>query len=382
MGKVKDRSGERHGRLLVENYYELRRNKNKLEAWWRCRCECGAIRIIRGHDLDRTLSCGCWRAQNTRNMRTKHGMYKSSEFRIWWHMIERCHNPNDHQYPEWGGRGITVCDQWRESFSNFFADVGHRPSRHHSLDRIDNDGNYELNNVRWATRDEQSNNTRRTKLIEWNGKTQSVSQWERELGTSQGLIKRRLLKGWSIERAMTEPAFAGKGPGEGTSVGPFGIPEYRIWVGINARCNNPKGRAYKHYGGRGIYICERWKSQGCRVGRKNDQQQYRNFLEDVGRKPSKFHSLDRIDNNGPYACGKCSQCVSRGQSANCRWATTKEQMRNRRVGRRMEFRGQLMAVTDVAEASGINVSSITSRIDRGWSVEDATTIPPDEPRHK
>lgn len=143
---------------------------------WKCECACGTIAIVQTRYLlgGNTASCGCFRK--------KHGQSDSAEYRVWRHMIGRCHNPSDHSYGNYGGRGIIVCEEWRNSFRIFLRDVGARPSPKHSLDRINNDGPYAPNNVRWATKSEQLNNTRRTVRIEFDGRSQSVQQWARELG--------------------------------------------------------------------------------------------------------------------------------------------------------------------------------------------------------
>lgn len=118
-------------------------------------------------------------------------------------MRQRCQNKTRHDYERYGGRGITVCPAWK-SFKQFLRDVGKRPSAQHELDRIDNMGNYEPNNVRWVTRIQNANNKRNNRFLSYKGRRLSVSEWERLLGTS-GAIKRRIQRGWSIRRALTEP---------------------------------------------------------------------------------------------------------------------------------------------------------------------------------
>ena len=118
-------------------------------------------------------------------------------------MIQRCCNPSNNAYHYYGGRGITVCEQWRDSFETFLADVGLRPSNQHSLDRYpNNDGNYEPGNVRWATRMEQAINKRSNRWITAHGKTMTVSEWSRELGILDKTIYYRLSAGWSAEAAI------------------------------------------------------------------------------------------------------------------------------------------------------------------------------------
>lgn len=131
---------------------------------WRCKCECGAEKDVRGKHLryGNVKSCGCFNAEETSKRRRTHGESKrTSEYSIWCSMIARCENHAVKAFKDYGGRGISVCARWRSSFAAFLEDMGRHPPRL-TLDRIDNDGNYEPGNCRWATRKEQNNNTRAT----------------------------------------------------------------------------------------------------------------------------------------------------------------------------------------------------------------------------
>jgi hypothetical protein len=144
-----------------------------------------------------------------------------------------------------------------------------------------------------------------------------------------------------------------------------GSPEYRTLKQIHGRCFNPNGTGFHRYGGRGITVCQRWRGKDGPT----------HFLADMGKKPSARHSIDRIDNDGHYSCGKCPQCRKNGWPPNCRWALPKEQGRNRIDNRRITIGGSTRTVTEWSEASGTAFSTIANRLERGWSPRDAVFQP-------
>lgn len=156
--------GKRFGRLIAVRRVYV----NSWRTRWLCQCDCGTSKEIRQQLLTRgdTQSCGCLRkeqraARNSREKRT-HYMTTTPEYKAWVSMIQRCYNSNTESYPHYGGRGITVCDRWHESFESFFADVGLRPTPRHSIERVRVNGNYEPGNVCWATSNQQARNKRST----------------------------------------------------------------------------------------------------------------------------------------------------------------------------------------------------------------------------
>ncbi len=134
---------------------------------------------------------------------TTHGMTHSTEFAIWNGARQRCRDPHSKDYPRYGGRGITVCEEWLHDFPAFLRDMGMRPSHDHSLDRIDNDGPYSKANCRWVTRHVQSNNRRNTRFLTLGDLTLPIVDWSRATGISAMAIRARLRAGWSMERALT-----------------------------------------------------------------------------------------------------------------------------------------------------------------------------------
>lgn len=163
MARRIDIAGQRFGRLVALGYSPSIGTRSR----WIFRCDCGTLRQINQSNVIRglTVSCGC-RMQETRVNTYRHGFKTranpSAEYRIWRGMIDRCSNRNNKFWHRYGGRGITVCQRWRDDFLNFYADMGPRPDPSLSLDRIDNDGNYELGNCRWATKSEQAKNRRQS----------------------------------------------------------------------------------------------------------------------------------------------------------------------------------------------------------------------------
>jgi hypothetical protein len=131
------------------------------------------------------------------------GHYKTPEQKIWSAIKSRCFCKGDTGYPWYGARGITVCDRWRDSYDNFMADMGPRPTPKHSIDRIDSNGHYEPSNCRWATKLEQANNTRANRVIVAFDRAQTLTQWSRETGIKVGTIWRRLKFGMVPEQAVS-----------------------------------------------------------------------------------------------------------------------------------------------------------------------------------
>lgn len=141
----------------------------------------------------------------------KHGKVRTPEYRAWASMKKRCLTPTSHNYHLYGGRGISVCPEWIDSFEVFYRDMGPRPSYEHSLDRINNNGHYSKENCRWATKSEQSTNRRSTQFVTAFGETKCLSRWSEEFGVPFNTLSRRVKDGWHPEVALTRPSLKGKG---------------------------------------------------------------------------------------------------------------------------------------------------------------------------
>lgn len=171
---------------------------------WLCKCECGNTGTIRSSSLasGNSKSCGCLNAEMCVRRPTTHGGTNLPEYKTYVDAKCRCRNANTPNFSLYGGRGI----EFRfESFEEFYAELGEKPTRHHSIDRIDNNGHYEKGNVRWATRAEQSRNRRSSRLITINGKTQCVTDWGAEVGIQPSTIRARLKHGWPPDQAVLCP---------------------------------------------------------------------------------------------------------------------------------------------------------------------------------
>lgn len=196
-----DRTGQRYGRLVVLERGPKPNSPKDTNARWLCQCDCGKTTVAYGQDLKRgkVVSCGCWNEEK----RTKHGMYATHVNSVWRQMLDRCRNPKNPRYADYGGRGISVCERWHD-FSNFIADMGDRP-KGYTLERINNAAGYSPENCKWATYSEQLNNRRNSRLIEFNGKSQTMAEWAKETGIGWHTLRQRLDRlGWSVERALTE----------------------------------------------------------------------------------------------------------------------------------------------------------------------------------
>jgi hypothetical protein len=399
-GSVRNRTyleiGTRFGRLVVEGRAVSVGTGRVRRGRWRCRCDCGEVRIVTTANLTsgNTKSCGCWalekKATNTRTHGHTSNGKETSTFSIWMSMLDRCLNSNGRAYRHYGERGIGVDRRWLK-FENFLLDMGERPPGL-SLERRDNDKGYSKENCYWATRREQARNKRSTRYVTYNGETVPLIDLAERYGVKSSLVRVRLdVLGWSLEEALMpkgrdrrvthyvtyggesvplpelarrhglDPALLrqrlvrnGMSLEEALALGPgkevskaSGIRT--LWKSMLARCRNPKNPAYPNYGGRGIGVDPRWLD-------------FETFLADMGPRPEGY-TLERLDNEKGYG------------PDNCKWATLHDQQRNTRRTRRVMFEGELVPLIELAERHGQPPKLVQVRLDvLGWSLEEALTL--------
>lgn len=204
--------GKRFGNLVVigraNNQVVISEGKERKKAMWYCQCDCGSEpKAIRASHLKSgaIVSCGCVGRKNSREAKIKHDGTHTRLYRIWCNMKNRCYNRNVRSFKDYGARGINVCEEWKNDFRAFYdwaIKSGYNETL--TIDRIDNDRNYEPSNCRWSTFREQANNTRRSHFITYNGQTMSLSNWAREIGMNPGTLRSRIRNHWTIEKALTQ----------------------------------------------------------------------------------------------------------------------------------------------------------------------------------
>ncbi|WP_210461694.1 hypothetical protein [Pantoea ananatis] len=201
-----DLTGRRIERLLVVSMAEKKPGKN---ITWNCVCDCGVVKVIQTGSLKsgRVKSCGCLSRENTIKRNTTHGNAGekvSRAYNSWSGMIDRCRNPNNKKYKDYGGRGIKVSEEWMD-FNTFLNDMGHSPSAGYSIDRVDVNGNYEKSNCRWATPLEQASNRRNNVIVKTPHGDMCASAAARFYGINRSVLVKRVKKGWNHHEALNTP---------------------------------------------------------------------------------------------------------------------------------------------------------------------------------
>ena len=204
MGAFNDLTGARYGFFTV---VERAKNQGK-KPMWLCKCDCGKMKEVRADSLKSGAikSCGCYQKEQLKgNSRAAtHGKRKTRLYSIWEHIKQRCFNETNNEFHLYGGRGVTMCDEWRNSFEAFYEwAMANGYADNLTIDRIDNNGNYEPSNCRWATSQTQANNRRNNHLITYNNETHTIAEWARITGLSARKIYDRYVRGkWSAEKTL------------------------------------------------------------------------------------------------------------------------------------------------------------------------------------
>lgn len=259
---------------------------------------------------------------------------------------DRCYNLNNNDYSDYGGRGITVQKSWLETENNFITDImnsiGHRPTAKHQLNRINNDGNYEVLNVEWATQKENARNKRNNIVVKFNNEEKTLSEWAEITNLSYDLLRLRLKRGVIGEKLFEPKKIVNVKKFDSTNL-------YNIWYHILERTLDEKCQIYCNYGLRGIKICDRWKDVYSVF--KQD------IINEIGERPSKIHQLDRINNNGNYEPG------------NLRWSIPSDNCKNKQYNVSIIINGENKLIIDLAKEYNLPYIVLWKRFKKGFSVE-------------
>jgi hypothetical protein len=345
MGRFIDLTDQKFGRLTVKY-----RGENRCgHPTWYCECECGGHKEILGEHLRGGFinSCGCLQKEICGSVHRTHGQSRTKyshrpdgtdntrPYLIWKNMRQRCGNPKNPNYDRYGGRGISVCDEWNDYIIFYEWAIQNGYSDKLTLERKDNDLGYDPSNCKWATHKEQMNNNSRSNMLTHNGRTQSITMWAEELNIKTQTIQGRIDGNLSEDKIFYPGSLAAKnGKGHGDKLDRLDAR----WSAIRGRCLNPKHRQYKNYGARGITICDEWL----------DKQVFKKWSLKNGYQP--HLSLDRKDVDGPYS------------PDNCRWITPAEQNRNTRRNVFLTYNGTILCKADWAKKLQISPSTLNSRL--------------------
>lgn len=327
------------------------------QTYYACRCDCGTETITTDYSLSHQRVTRCWKCRRAAMGRRNatHNLSYSRIYSIWHGMVNRCRNKNCESYAHYGGRGIVVCERWLR-FENFFSDMGH-PEAGKTLERINNNGNYELANCRWATIAEQNRNRSDSRILTVHGITGCVAELCRHFAVPYARTLRRLSGGCATEAAfrkvdMRSRVRASKPKNvnrKATGKRKPRTPTYESWSHMRQRCGNPNNIGYAYYGGRGITV-----DPGLVT--------FQGFLAEMGPRP-RGTSLGRINNEKGYCKG------------NCEWQTPFQQARNRRDRQMVTVRGVTGLLSELCRHYRINFSCVWRRLQYGWTPEQALVTP-------
>lgn len=208
---VNDIVGKKFNRLTVLSFDHKKPHPNPTKGYfyfYKCQCECGNITVVKRERLIslETKSCGCYGKELRHSLLATKRELNYRLYRIWCGMKQRCYNPNNERYIHYGNKGISICSEWLENYDNFYNwAINNGYSEKLSIDRIDNNSNYEPSNCRWTNAKNQATNRTTTNFITYNNQTLSISEWSCKLGINRYTLDSRIERGWSIEKAFNTP---------------------------------------------------------------------------------------------------------------------------------------------------------------------------------
>lgn len=303
--RAREHIGERYGRLVIVDVTDERQQR---AIRYLCLCDSGETITVCLSELKNgnTRSCGCLQRERASETSTRHGLRSDPRYDVRRAMISRCYDPLDPAYQHYGGRGITVCERWRESVEAYVADIeatlGPRPSLRHSLDRLDNNGNYDIDNLRWATQRDQLRNTSRNLLVTIDGIDRLLIDWLRQYGVQPMTYYGRVRRGWSLADAITRPVRTQ------TRSGGLRGSHRSMMRRCHGRLGDP---ARKNYGDRGIKVYEAWRGYAT-----FERHMIAMFGDNLAARIARDNlDIDRIDADGDY------------EPENVRWVTRTENAR-------------------------------------------------------
>lgn len=202
--KIDDNIGKQYNFITILELVK----KHNTHKFYKSLCSCGNVFIAIINNIKRgnTKSCGCFQHKLMKTRFKTHGKSTSPEYNVYKTMINRCKDINHIQYKNYGGRGITVCDRWKESFENFITDMGQRPKPKYQIDRIDNNGQYSKENCRWVSPKQNCKNGTMIKFYEYENKNWTIKELCSKFNINRECVRKRLIRGWSLHKALTTPS--------------------------------------------------------------------------------------------------------------------------------------------------------------------------------
>lgn len=354
-GRFQDLSGQVFGRLVVLDYSHTDAHGT---TYWKCRCTCGnVVTVSRSNLFGNTKSCGCLNKERTKEANTTHGGTSSRLYKVWRSMRARCYSPHHKSYPDYGGRGITVCDDWNNDFAAFrewAESTGYSDEAGLTIDRIDNSKGYYPENCRWVDATTQANNRRSNHIVTYNGVSKTIAEWADFLEVSPQTLRWRLKKrNDDLEQACALPMNYKKQKKAKKTQKPkstlnnshpihngVGTKLYQAWQRMKSSCSRQTDSSYKKVGALGIVVCQEWEK---------DFAAFRDWSEVHGYEAGLI--LVRVNPKEDFT------------PENCRWITRAEWGRlYSPQGVKLTYNGRTQNLSSWANELGISVPLLQDRL--------------------